>query len=310
MRLLPLTLLCLTLPAVAAEPFEIKDKVEFAKIVPADAKVAKIAPGMTFTEGPCWFNDAAGGHLLFSDIPAHHIQRWDEKSGVTVFREQSNYTNGNTRDAEGRLISCEHETRRVTRTEEDGSITVLADQFDGKKFNSPNDVVVKSDGTIWFTDPPYGLPKGAQKELDKNYVFRLDPKTKEVKPVASACEMPNGLAFSPGEKKLYVADSGKGREIRVFTVNPDNTLSGGDVFCKIDNGAPDGIRVDPAGRVFSSARDGVQIFSPAGRLIGKILLPESCANLTFGGPDNRDLYMTASKSLYRIKLSPAAAQKP
>jgi gluconolactonase len=296
------SLLMLTLPALAAEPFEIKNKDEFAKIVPADAKVERLATGLNFTEGPCWFPDEAGGHLLFSDIPAHHIHRWDEKSGLTLFREQSNSANGNTRDAQRRLITCEHETRRVTRTEPDGSITALADQFNGKHFNSPNDVVVKSDGTIWFTDPPYGLPKGAQKELDQNYVFRLDPKTKQVTPVATACELPNGLAFSPDEKTLYVADSGKGREIRAFTVNPDNTLAGGDVFCHVDNGAPDGIRVDAAGRLFSSAQDGVQIFSPTGDLIGKILLPEPCANLTFGGPDGQTLFMTASKSLYRIQL--------
>jgi gluconolactonase len=241
--------------------------------------------------------------LLFSDIPANRIHRWDDKGGVSVYRAESNGTNGNCRDLEGRLISCEHQARRVTRTERDGTVTVLADRFEGKRFNSPNDVVVKSDGTVWFTDPPYGLPKGEQKELDKNYVFRLDPKTKEIKVVIGDCDMPNGLAFSPDGRRLYVADSGKPKHIRVFDVAADGSVSGGAVFCTIDNGAPDGIRVDTAGRVYSSAKDGVQIFSAdKGELIGKILLPESCANLCFGGKDRNELYMTASKSLYRIKL--------
>jgi gluconolactonase len=305
MRLLPFALPFLTLTSTlfAAEPFEIKDKQEFARIVPADASIEKLATDMKFTEGPVW-SDQDGGFLLFSDIPTHHINRWDEKTGLSVYREQSNNTNGNTRDAEGRLISCEHQTRRVTRTEKDGAtITVLADKFEGKRFNSPNDVVVKSDGTVWFTDPPYGLPKGEQKELDKNYVFRLDPKTNQVKPVITDCDMPNGLAFSPDGKKLYVADSGKPRHIRVFNIAADGAVTGGEVFCKIDNGAPDGIRVDPVGRLFSSAKDGVQIFSEKGDLIGKILLPESCANLCFGGKEKNELYMTASKSLYRIKLT-------
>jgi gluconolactonase len=309
MRLLSLTLISILAPTLfAAEPFDIRDKQEFARIVPADAKIEKLATDMKFLEGPVWSAED-GGFLLFSDIPSNHINRWNDKTGLTVFRESSNGTNGNTRDPEGRLISCEHATRRVTRTEKDGTITVLAGTFDGKRFNSPNDVVVKSDGTIWFTDPPYGTPKGEQKELDKNYVFRLDPNTREIKPVITDCDMPNGLAFSPDEKKLYVADSGKPRHIRVFNVAADGAITGpGEVFCKIDNGAPDGIRVDPAGRLFSSAKDGVQIFSDKGDLIGKILLPESCANLCFGGKGKDELYMTASKSLYRIKLATTAAR--
>ena len=294
----------LVLPLVAAaEPFDVKNKTEFDKLIANDAKIEKLASDMKFTEGPVWFDDVSGdGYLLFSDIPNNHIRRWDDKAGLTIFRDASNNTNGNTRDSQGRLVSCEHATRRVTRTEKDGSITVLANRFDGKRFNSPNDVAVKSDGTVWFTDPPYGLPKGEKKELDKNYVFRLDPKTKSVTPVAADCDMPNGLAFSPDEKKLYVADSGKPKHIRVFDVSADNTLTGGQVFCTIDKGAPDGIRVHPTGLLFSSAADGVHIFSDKGDLIGKILLPESCANLAFGGKNHDQLYMTASKSLYRLKL--------
>jgi gluconolactonase len=311
MRLLPVALpilLILTPTLFAAEPFEIRNKEEFAKVVPADARIEKLATDMKFLEGPVWSAED-GGFLLFSDIPSNHINRWDDQHGLKIFRAKSNNANGNTRDLQGRLISCEHQTRRVTRTEKDGTITVLADKFEGHRFNSPNDVVVKSDGSIWFTDPPYGTPKGEQKELDKNYVFRLDPKTKEIKPIISDCDMPNGLAFSPDEKRLYVADSGKSKHIRVFNIAADGAITGpGEVFCKIDNGAPDGIRVDPAGRLFSSAKDGVQIFSDKGDLIGKILLPESCANLCFGGKDKDELYMTASKSLYRIKLTTMGAK--
>jgi len=292
----------------AAQDFEIVDKAEFAKVVPADAKVEKLATDMKFVEGPCWMAED-GGYLLFSDIPQSHIKKWSEKEGLGVYREQSNGTNGNARDGQGRLISCEHTSRRITRTEKNGQVSVLADKFEGKRFNSPNDVVVKSDGTIWFTDPPYGTPKGEKKELEKNHVFRFDPATNEVKAVASDCDMPNGLAFSPDEKVLYVADSGKPRHIRAFTVNADGTLGAGEVFCKIDKGAPDGIRVDAAGHVLSSAADGVQIFSSKGELIGKILVPEGPANLTFGGAEGNVLFITARTSLYRIKLSVGGAKK-
>jgi gluconolactonase len=314
MRILALLVLIAAFSALADDKpaFDIKLEEEFEKIVPATARVERLATGMKFIEGPVWCDDDGGGYLLFSDIPNNRINRWSDKAGLTVFRDNSNYSNGNTRDREGRLVTCEHSARRVTRTEKDGTtITVLADRYDAKRLNSPNDAVVKSDGSIWFTDPPYGLPKDQQRELDKQYVFRLDPATKQVTAVAADLEMPNGLAFSPDEKKLYVADSGKPRHVRVFTVNPaDNTLTGGDVFCKIDNGAPDGIRVDPAGRLFSSAKDGVQIFTSTGRLIGKILLPENCANLCFGGKDKDELYMTATTSLYRIKLAATTAPKP
>jgi gluconolactonase len=299
--------LCISASAFAAEPFEIKNKGEFARIVPAGTSAEKLATDMGFTEGAVWFDQPGGaGYLLFSDIPNNRINRWDDQSRLTVFREKSNGTNGNAKDGQGRLISCEHTMRRVTRTEKDGSITVLADKFEGKRFNSPNDVVVKSDGTIWFTDPPYGTPKDQKRELDKNHVFRLDPNTRQVTSVTADCDMPNGLAFSPDENKLYVADSGKPKHIRVFAVHENGTLSGDDVFCTIDKGAPDGIRVDAAGRLFSSAADGVHIFSPTGQLIGKILLPEGCANLAFGGKEHDELYMTARKSLYRIKITPAS----
>jgi gluconolactonase len=296
--------------ARAVEGVAAVDKAEFAKILAADARVEKLAGGMTFTEGPVWFDDADGGHLIFSDIPANQLKKWSAKGGLGVFRAGSNYANGNTRDREGRLITCEHAARRVTRTEKDGRVTVLADRFEGKRFNSPNDAAVKSDGTVWFTDPPYGTPKGEARELDKQNVFRLDPASGRITVVAADIDRPNGLAFSPDEKRLYVADSGKVKQVYVFEVKDDGTLDGGRVFCTIDKGAPDGIRVDAAGRLFSSSGDGVQIFSTDGKLIGRILLPESCANVAFGGAAGDELYMTAMKSLYRIKLAYPAVRKP
>lgn len=263
-------------------------------LVPPDAKVEKLAGGMQFIEGPVWMD----GALVFSDIPANKLMKWDGKE-VTVFREPSNHTNGNTLDRDGNLISCEHSSRRVTRMRS-GGFEVLTDEFEGKKFNSPNDAAVKSDGTIWFTDPTYGTPKGETKELDGRFVFRLDPNSKKVVKVADGFDMPNGICFSPDEKRLYVADSGKPRHIRAFDVKDDGTLSGGEVFCVIDKGGPDGIRCDEKGNIWSSAGDGVQIFSPEGKLIGRIAVPESPANLCFGGPDGKTLFITARTSLYSI----------
>lgn len=205
-------------------------------------------------------------------------------------------------------MTCEHSGRRVAVLEKDGMLRTVVDYFEGKKLNSPNDVVVKSDGTLWFTDPEYGLktdPATKQrvgKEQPGNYVYRHDPKTGKTTAVVKDFVQPNGLAFSPDEKKLYVADSGTPRHIRVFAVAPDGTLSGGAVFCTIDKGGPDGIRVDRDGRVWSSAGDGVQIFAADGRRIGKILTPEAAANLCFGGSDGKTLFMTARKSLYSVPV--------
>ena len=273
----------------------------FRAILRPDSRVQKLAGDFKFTEGPVWV--AKGGYLLFSDIPANRIYRWSPKEGLSVWREPSGNTNGNALDRQGRSISCEHSNRRVTRTEADGSITVLAHSFGGKRLNSPNDVVVKSDGTIWFTDPPYGI-KPEQIEQPHNYVFRLGPDGK-LTAVADDFDRPNGLCFSPDEKKLYIADSGKPRHIRVFEVKEDGTLPGGKVFCTIDKGVPDGIRCDSAGRVYSSAGDGVQVFSADGALIGKIFVPESPANLCFGGEDKKTLYITARTSLYAMALGVA-----
>ena len=290
LALLPLLLL-------AASPAAQENRV--AHLLAPDAKLEKLAGGMKFTEGPVWMD----GYLIFSDIPSNELKRWDAKNGLSTFRAPSNNTNGNTRDREGRLISCEHSSRRVTRTQKDGTVTVLAERFDGKRFNSPNDPVVKSDGSIWFTDPTYGTPRGEAKEIDGRYVYRLDPETRKVTKAADGFDQPNGLAFSPDEKKLYVADSGKPHHIRAFNVNADGTLSGGDVQCVIDAGIPDGIRCDERGNIWSSAGDGVHVFTPDGKLIGKIPVPQQPANLCFGGADGKALFITAQSSLYSIRAN-------
>jgi gluconolactonase len=275
------------------------------QLIGPDAKVEKLATGMQFIEGPVW-TDADGGYLVFSDIPASELKKWTAKDGVTTFRKPSNQTNGNTRDREGRLISCEHETRRVTRTEENGEVSVLADRCIEGRFNSPNDVVVAADGAIWFTDPTYGLGKGEKPELKGRYVVRLGADGKSTALMDGNFNQPNGLCFSPDGKKLYVADSGKPHHIRVFELHAANQnidWNSGRVFCVIDNGVPDGIRCDSQGRIWSSAGDGVHIFAPDGKLIGKILVPESPANLCFGGKDNDTLFITARTSLYAVKIN-------
>jgi len=293
--------------AADSEPFFINNADEFKKCVAVEARVQKLAGDMGFLEGPTWH---AGGFLVFSDIPNNELKKWTKDGGVTTFRKPSQNANGNTIDLQGRLVTSEHSGRRISVTEKDGTVKALVEKFDGKKFNSPNDVVVKSDGTLWFTDPPYGLPRDQQKEQEGNYVFRFDPKAGKTAVLIKDFDRPNGLVFSPDEKKLYVADSGTPKHIRVFEVKGDGTVSEGKVFCKIDKGGPDGIRCDADGRIWSSAGDGVQIFATDGSLIGKILVPESPANLCFGGNDGKTLFITARKSLYSIPVLVGAARRP
>jgi gluconolactonase len=280
----------------------------FRALVPADAKLEKLATGMKFTEGPVWY-EGDGGMLLFSDIPASELKKWTVAGGLVTRLSDTNQTNGNTLDRQRRLISCEHAGRRVSRVSLDGTRETLIDSHDGKKLNSPNDAVVKSDGTIWFTDPTYGLGK-QPKEQSANHVFAFNPETRQIKPVVSDFDQPNGLCFSPDEKRLYIADSGKPRHIRVFDVQPDNTLTNGRVLCAIDKGVPDGIRCDEKGNVWSSAGDGVQVFAPDGKLIGRIPVPESPANLSFGGADGKALFITARSSLYAILTNVKGASRP
>lgn len=284
----------------------------FARLVAPDAALKPLATGLKFTEGPAWVfgRDGADGFLVFSDIPANTLYRIDAGGKLSVFRKPSDNANGNMLARDGRLLTCEHGSRSVTVTDpaKPADKRVLIDRHDGKRFNSPNDLVERSDGTIWFTDPPYGLPKGATKELDGHFVIRFDPKRGKTTIVAGDFDMPNGLCFSPDEKRLYIADSGKPRHIRVFDVQPDGTLLGGAVFCTIDVGVPDGIRCDELGNVWSSSGDGVQVFDPSGKRIGRILVPESAANLCFGGKEHRTLFITARSGVYAIDLAVRGAR--
>jgi gluconolactonase len=285
--------------------------------------IERIATGFRWTEGPVYFRD--GGFFVFSDIPNNRMLRWLEEDGhLSVFRSPSNYSNGNTRDREGRLVTCEHGARRVTRTELDGTITVLLDAFGGKKLNAPNDVVVASDDSIWFTDPGYGSlsdHEGNKGDLEIPVaVYRLDPSTGKAAVVADDFVRPNGLAFSTDENQLYIVDSGITHggpaHIRVFEVD-GHKLRNGKVFA--DDFAPgltDGIRLDLDGNVWASMgwgdpkEDGVRCYAPSGDLIGKILLPETVANLCFGGLKRNRLFITASTSVYTVYVDAKGAQRP
>jgi gluconolactonase len=286
----------------------------FKNLVSLNARVLKLWTGAAWAEGPVYFRD--GDFLLFSDIPNNRMMRFvPDHTGlggtVSVFRQPANNTNGHTRDREGRLVSCEHGARRVTRTEPDGRITVLADRFQGKRLNSPNDVVVRSDGTVWFTDPPYGILTDlegwrGEQEYGGCHVFRLDPRTGELAVAADDFAKPNGIAFSPDERRLYVADTGAShdpdgpRHIRAFDVGEDGRLSGGAVFATCDAGLFDGFRCDTEGRVWTSAGDGVHCYAPDGTLLGKIMVPEVVANVCFGGLKRNRLYICGTTSLYAV----------
>ena len=290
----------------------------FAKYRLTLARVEKIASGMRWAEGPVWFGD--GRFLLWSDIPNNRIMKWDEETGaVSVFRKPSNNSNGNARDRQGRLITCEHDARRVTRTEYDGGITVIADKYGGKPLNSPNDLACRSDGSIWFTDPPFGIlgyyeGHVAKPELPTN-VYRWDPKTKEITAVVEDINRPNGIAFSPDEKMRYIVEGGGSpRVIRAFDVSADGTkLSNSrSLVTAEDGGGADGLRVDIDGNLWcgwggGEGIDGVAIFNPAGKLIGRIHLPERCANLCFGGRHRNRLFMVASTSVFSLFVNTQGA---
>ena len=288
----------------------------FARYRVFSAGVERLATGCRWSEGPVWFGDTRA--LLWSDIPNNRILRWDEETGVvSAFRKPSNNANGHTRDRQGRLVGCEHDARRVVRTEYDGSITVLADSYNGKPLNSPNDVVVKSDGSVWFTDPTFGILGfyEGHKAPSENTpaVYRLDPQTGKLTMMVDDVPGPNGLAFSPDEKKLYVVAS---RAEPHRTILSYDVLDGGTRLGKgsvlIDagpGGSPDGFRVDVDGNLWcgwgmgSDELDGVRVFDPAGKPIGHITLPERCANLCFGGRYRNRLFMAASHSLYALYVN-------
>jgi gluconolactonase len=289
--------------------FEVLDE-RFAG-VGGDEWMERVFDGGRWTEGPAYV--PAGRYLVFSDIPNDRVLRWDETTGaVGVLRAPADYANGRTLDRLGRLVSCEHGTRRVTRVEHDGSLTVLADRYRGSRFNSPNDVVEHSDGSIWFTDPSYGIDSDyegirALSELDGCHVYRIDPRG-EVHRVADDFDRPNGLAFGAGEDILYVGDSRR-KHIRRFGV-AGGALSGGEVFATCDAGTFDGLRLDADGRLWAAADDGLHCFAPDGTLLGKLLVPEVTSNLVFGGPRRNHLFITATTSVYAIRLKINGAAYP
>ncbi len=304
--------------SLVGDSFEYHDP-RFRDLTVPIANVERLFDGCRWAEGPVWFSD--GGYLVWSDIPNNRLLRWVPDQGVGVFRADSNNANGNTRDRQGRLVSCEHLGRRVTRTEPDGSITVIADRHQGKRLNSPNDVVVKSDGSIWFTDPTYGIMsdyegKKSDPEQPGCYVYRVDPASGTVEVVADDFVKPNGLAFSPDEKILYIADSGFSHDadgphhIRAFDVADGRTLAKSRVFAEISPGVPDGFRLDIYGNLWTSTQNGVLCLAPDGAPLGRIRIPEMVANLTFGGPKRNRLFITATTSLYAVYVATTGAQMP
>ena len=291
----------------------------FEKYTIGNSGLEQLWTGARWAEGPVWFGDARC--LLFSDIPNNRILRWDEETGdVSVYRKPSHNSNGHTRDRQGRLVSCEHGARRVTRTELTGQITVLMDSFDGKRLNAPNDVVVKSDDSIWFTDPGYGILldyEGGRADFElPTRVYRIDGQTGAATVVIEEMDRPNGLCFSPDESILYVADSGTPKHILAFDVNDDGTLSNSRVFADMRPGLADGMRVDEDGNLWTSAGwggadwNGVHCFAPDGTLIGRIHIAEPGSNVCFGGYFKNRLFITAGRSLYAIFLNTRGVQTP
>jgi gluconolactonase len=284
----------------------------FHRLLHGSARIDQLWTGGRWCEGPAYL--PAGRYLIWSDIPNDRLMRWDETDGsVSVFEQPCRNQNGHTVDAQGRLVACEHRGRCVSRIEPDGSRTVLADRFEGRRLNSPNDVVVKSDGSIWFTDPSYGIDSDyegdrAESEIGASNVYRIDPASGAVTLVVDDMVKPNGLAFSPDESLLYVADTGRSHRpdcepvIRAYPVADDHLHDGHD-FATCDSGMFDGFRVDTAGNVWTSAGDGVHVFAPDGTLLGKILIPEMVANVEFGGPKRNRLFICATTSLYALYVN-------
>ena len=297
------------------EGFEITQP-RFKALVLPNAPLEKLAEGFRWCEGPVWFGDR--DELLFSDLPNNRVMRWSEHGGLAVFRAAGDFENGHARDRQGRLLSCSHRGRRVSRTELDGRVVTLVDAYEGRQLNAPNDIVCRSDGTIWFTDPPYGIQtdyEGGKQtaELPAN-VYRFDPRDGSLRVVADDFEGPNGLAFSPDERRLYVAESGlqfadhPRQCIRAFDVSEDGRLSGGEPFHTVSPGFADGLRVDETGHLWSSAADGVHCIDPGGELVGKVLVPATVSNLAFGGRNGSRLFLCASHALYAIYLNVRGAR--
>lgn len=284
---------------------EIRDE-RFRDVVGDDAPLEQLGTGFTFTEGPVW--SPAGGYLIFSDMPGNIMRKWSPSGGIETFRQPSNMANGNFYDPQGRLVTCEHATSRVTRTEPDGDITVLASHFQGKELNSPNDVVAKSDGAVYFTDPSFGrneffgVPR--EQELSVQGVYRIEPGTERLRLLVSDFVQPNGLSFSVDESQLFVNDTMRGH-IRVFDVREDGGLANSGIWAEVTgegDGVPDGLKVDSAGNVYCTGPGGIHVFAPDATPLGVIHVPDVTSNFTWGGDDLRSLFATASTSLYRTRV--------
>ena len=290
---------------------------EFQRIVRPSSGIELVADGMIFTEGTTWVSDR--DMVIWSDFFNNRIMQWSESEGIDVFRQPSNQVNGNAIDLEGRVVSCETSGRKVVREEPDGTIMTVADRYEGGRFTSPNDVVVKSDGSIWFTDPSYGIlvpgiGDGEMPEQERDRVYRVDPETGQVDSVCEDFDKPNGLAFSPDESLLYIADSGRTHgEFRNHLVMRFDVSDGGAgienpaVLAVVDPGVPDGMRVDTDGNLYVAAGDGVQVFSPSGDLLGKIHTPDVVTNCAFGMPDYQTLFIAATECVWKVRLDAAGA---
>ena len=287
-------------PATPAAPAQDQG---MASIIAPDAKAVQLGTGMKFTEGPVWI--PSKNAVVFSDIPNSMLMQWDEKGGLKPFRKVAQ-ANGNILDLQGRLLTCQHAGRNVIRTEPDGTVTVLADKFEGKKFNSPNDLAIKSDGSIWFTDPSYGL-RGKPGEIPGRWVFRLDGKTRKVTVIYKGFDMPNGIAFSPDESRVYIADTGKVGKIRAFDVLGDQ-IAAKPAF-EIDLRC-DGMCVDTRGNIYTTSKGGIHVYDADGKKLGLIPTPEHPANVCFGGENFDTLYITARTSLYAVKTLARGARPP
>jgi gluconolactonase len=293
-----------------------------APVVHGAGPLERLCTGAVWSEGPVWIRE--DDSVLWSDIPNDRMLRWSARDGTSVFRDRVEFTNGHTRDRDGSLLHCSHGLRAVFRTDIRGEDRrIVVERWQGKRFNAPNDIVVKSDGTLWFTDPPYGLivPEeghGGESEIGDCYVFRFDPASGEAEPVTDLPIEPNGLAFSPDEALLYVSDTSAalGREatgnhcIFVFDVHDGRRLANGRKFADVSPGVPDGFRIDRNGWIYTSSQDSVQIYHPDGTLLGKIHVPEKVGNVTFGGHGRDQLYIAASTSLYRIRLATQGLERP
>ncbi|MDF5721261.1 MAG: SMP-30/gluconolactonase/LRE family protein [Rhizonema sp. PD37] len=301
-----------------AKGIEIYDE-RMQKLVRPEATLQKIAEGVVHSEGPVYFHEDES--IVWSDAHDNRLFRWSASDGVSVLRNPSDYQSGNYRDLEGRLVSCSSGKRAIIRREYDGQWKIIVDRYQGKRLNSPNDLVVKSDGTIWFTDPNYGITQpnqgyGGEQEQPGCFVYRFDPVTDEINPVVTDMVRPNGLAFSPDEKLLYVSDTAAfnipqgPHHIRVYDVVEGRHVNNGRVFAVIDPGQPDGLRVDEYGNIFATSQDSVQVYASDGTRLGKILVPETSANLTFGGPQRDRLLIAAGKFLYAIDLNTRGVQQP